>query len=232
MLRSRTHDVRAPGRASSASPGRTMSTPELEHALRLFPTLVHIFRLSDYETLNATLERRIRKVRRKHPLWKGLPSPWQCAPTLHEDDAFKPLVSAIRQASQQVIDAYRYDVERLEITAMWANMLSRGEFHRPHVHGNNFLSGVYYVKGGQGAQIHFMTPNSGSQVIVPHCIEHTIDNSDEWRVDAGDGRLILFPSWLTHFVGAVQTDERISIAFNVMLRGQMAPRDSLQGGRF
>ena len=105
MLRSRTHDVRAPGRASSASPGRTMSTPELEHALRLFPTLVHIFRLSDYETLNAGLERRIRKVRRKHPLWKGLPSPWQCAPTLHEDDAFKPLLGGIQQCYYQRLPA-------------------------------------------------------------------------------------------------------------------------------
>ena len=37
-----------------------------------------------------------------------------------------------------------------------------------------------------------------------------------FKVEPRDGRLILFPSWLTHFVHAYQGSRpRISIAFNV-----------------
>jgi len=209
-----------------------MADPCLEHALRLFPTVVHLFQLPDHEALNATLERRIRKIRRRTPLWKGRASPWQCAPNLHQDPSFSPLVSAIHAAGRQVLDDLHYDVERLEITGMWANLLSRGEFHRPHAHANNFLSGVYFVKGGVNAPLHVLSPNLAAQVFRPDCSTLTPENSAEWRVDASDGRMILFPAWLRHFVPAVQADERLSIAFNIMCRGTMADPDSLQAGRF
>ena len=122
--------------------------PRLVHDLPLFPATVQLFDLPQAETLNPRLDRAIRKLRRRQPTWKGRTSPWQCAPVLHEDPQFEPLSAAVLAAGGLVLDALALQVERIELTAMWANVLSPGESHRPHSHANNFLSGVYWVSDG------------------------------------------------------------------------------------
>jgi uncharacterized protein (TIGR02466 family) len=96
--------------------------------------------------------------------------------------------------------------------------LAPGASHKLHSHPNNFLSGVYYVRTGEGADtINFHDPRSQASVIRPPVVELTGENTDQVVVRVSDGMLLLFPSWLEHSVDANRSDkERISISFNLM----------------
>lgn len=203
----------------------------VEHALTLFATRVLIASVPDAERLNKTLRRRIKKIRREQPLWKGHTSPWQCPPNLHEDDAFSILVDHIQDAAARWSDLYRYTIDRLEITAMWANRLERGEVHRPHSHGNNLISGVYYVEAGQGDSLTLHHPNPAAHALCPGTEEWTPHNTGDWTIPAAPGRLVLFPSWCRHWVPPTPNAERISLAFNLLCRGDLDQSDSLQAVR-
>ena len=99
-----------------------------------------------------------------------------------------------------------------------------------HNHGNNFLSGVYYLQTGQGSDsITFFDPRNEVSVITPRFLRVNQHNSATVNIEAKAGRLVLFPAWLKHAVGPNRSPaERISIAFNVMFsdftRAVAAPR--------
>ena len=205
---------------------------KIEHILSLFATQVVVAQVPDHERLNATLLQRIKKIRRRQPTWKGHTSPWQCPPTLQDDPVFAPLVKHIRVAADEWLGAYRFQVQRLEITAMWANSLQKGEVHRPHMHANNLISGVYYMVASEGDGLTLMHPNPGATAMLPTVSEWTEHNSGEWRVPATPGRMVLFPSWCRHWVPPTVNPERVSVAFNLLPRGKMSTPDSLQGVTF
>lgn len=202
-------------------------------ALQLFPTVVFQHGLARHEELNRDLEREIRAIRERHPLWKGRARPWQCAPDLHERPAFRPLVEAAAQAVRTANQALRYEVDGFRITGMWANWLAQGEHHPPHAHANNFWSGVYYVRcdAPAGSRLTFAHPNPAARVLVPRMAEITMANAISWSLDAQPGTLVLFPAWIEHHVVAVPEGERISVAFNAMLTGDLLEPDSLQWSR-
>ena len=110
--------------------------------------------------------------------------------------------------------------ERYEITDMWSNILKPGEAHRPHTHSNNILSGVFYVHSDEAAGIQFYDPRPQAGVLNPEVKGFTKANATAWELKSTTNRMIMFPSWLQHLVPINNSDNnRISIAFNVMLRG-------------
>ena len=62
---------------------------------------------------------------------------------LHTVSHFTNLREKILQVSTQYINDLKYEYEKIEITGMWANVLSQGDVHPPHTHSKKFLSGVY-----------------------------------------------------------------------------------------
>jgi uncharacterized protein (TIGR02466 family) len=143
---------------------------------------------------------------------------WQSAQDLHEHEAMRELVSCIGHCAKSVLRFLRIGTSELEITGCWATVLARGASHKLHSHPNNFLSGVYYVRTGEGADtINFHDPRSQASVIRPPVVELTAENTDQVVVRVSDGTLLLFSSYLEHSVDANRSDdERISISFNLM----------------
>ena len=143
---------------------------------------------------------------------------WQSAQDLHEHEALRELVSCIGHCAASVLRFLWIGATELEITGCWATVLARGASHKLHSHPNNFLSGVYYVRTGEGADtINFHDPRRQAGVIRPPVVELTAQNTDQVVVRVSDGTLLLFPSWLEHSVDANRSDdERISISFNLM----------------
>lgn len=107
----------------------------------------------------------------------------------------------------------------------WMNANPKGAFNAPHTHPGAHWSGVYYV-----AQPEVDTGNSGM-------IEFVDARTDlpNWRIlDAAPfrlkkklrpmpGEMILFPSYLVHWVYPNETDgERVSIAFNATYKKRRA----------
>ena len=131
----------------------------------------------------------------------------------------------IYNITEHICEKYAYLYDRLEFTGMWANKLIKDEIHPPHTHSNNIFSGVYYLEGG--SQIQFFDPRPQSTVLHPNLKYTNFDNSGMIGFDAEKGTGLIFPSWLQHWV--VRTDKtRISISWNVILRGDYGKPNTLQ----
>ena len=109
----------------------------------------------------------------------------------------------------------------IELCKAWINLNNSPFTSAPHIHQTAFYSGVYYVKAGPGSGvIEFQSPIAAHPyTVIEGCIEHNNEfNSYLWTEQPEEGKLIIFPSWLTHYVRP-NTDnvDRISIAFNARL---------------
>jgi uncharacterized protein (TIGR02466 family) len=155
---------------------------------------------------------------------------WQSEPNLHQQHAFNNFHKMVYQKSKEVLDELQYGYEDFQVTDMWANVLKPGEEHRPHTHSNNLLSGVYYVDTEKNSPgIIFSDPRPQAQVIKPKILKRLMETSDMCEYTAQKDKLIIFPSWLTHFVPTNKTKKnRVSISFNIMLRGMVGDSNVLQ----
>ena len=120
-------------------------------------------------------------------------------------------------------DTFKYIYDSIEITNMWASKYEKGQTHAPHTHANNVLSGVYYLTNGTPLQFFDPRPN----VLSPTCIENTIDNVSAFDFNAVKGTGVIFPSWMQHWVPTT-SDTRISISWNIILRGHYGGHLNLQ----
>ena len=101
----------------------------------------------------------------------------------------------------------------LKITQSWANYSEPGQFHHKHEHPNSFISGIFYVQTNLSDKVYFFNDKYQQIKFTPE--NWNIWNSESWWYEAVAGRLILFPSSLTHMVPLVEGDQtRISISFN------------------
>jgi len=131
----------------------------------------------------------------------------------------------IFEVTEKICRENKYLYDTLEMTGMWANMLKKGESHPPHTHSNNIFSGVYYLEGG--SPIQFFDPRPQASVFAPNLKYTTLDNSGMVQFSSVTGFGLIFPSWLQHWVPITDKD-RISISWNVLLRGQYGQPNTLQ----
>ncbi len=143
---------------------------------------------------------------------------WQSDHQLHTLDAFRELTSCILHSARTVLGFLKVGDAPIELTGCWANVTTRGAIHAMHSHPNNYLSGVYYVQTGPGADtINFHDPRPQAGVVRPPVTELTSHNADQVVMNVATGTLLMFPSYVPHSVPASECDEqRISISFNLM----------------
>lgn len=117
----------------------------------------------------------------------------------------------------------------LRITQSWLNYSNKGQWHHKHAHPNSFISGVFYVNADKEKdKIYFY--KEGYQLIKMPTDNYNEYNSDSWWIPVGANELIFFPSYLTHSVAPVETEEtRVSIALNTFPVGNVGHDDSLTG---
>jgi uncharacterized protein (TIGR02466 family) len=104
---------------------------------------------------------------------------------------------------------------------IWININQRSSFNKPHIHTECVLSGVYYVDcDATHGNIVFRHPSIIQQCVIEEdsVSKFTEFNAAEWSVFPEIGKLLIFPSWLEHYVEPNSSDhERISIAFNISI---------------
>ena len=105
------------------------------------------------------------------------------------------------------------------VTQSWANYTNKGQYHHKHNHPNSFISGVFYVAAMPSRdRIYFYKDGYQQMKVSTDNWNHW--NSESWWYEVAAGKVVLFPSNLTHMVETVKTkDTRISIAFNTFLEG-------------
>ena len=101
----------------------------------------------------------------------------------------------------------------------WYNVNTPNSYNMPHTHPNCLMSGVFYIKVPENSgNIVFTRPeieslelshfNNGTNITNPY-------TNTSYSIKPQKGKLILFPSYLSHYVEQNKSNEdRISISFN------------------
>jgi len=113
------------------------------------------------------------------------------------------------------------------ITQSWLNYTETNQYHHKHQHPNSLVSGVFYINcDDKFDKIKFF--NDTYKTIKPEVKNWNIWNSESWWFSVKTGDIILFPSSLTHMVETKEgTNTRISLAFNVFIKGTVGNNKNL-----
>ena len=137
---------------------------------------------------------------------------WQSDVHLHDNPVFAPLCRHIREACARV-----FKVKGATLHQMWACINKRGDQNLIHSHTNNYnLSGVHYLNVPRDSgEIVFRDPRPGANQAPYRLFQ---DDGDSEYFMPSDGLVMLFPSWLEHFVLPNRSDgDRISVSFDLTL---------------
>jgi len=159
---------------------------------------------------------------------------WQTkSANLHTKKEFKFFVDLVILTSKTILEQLDYKADDIVITDMWANVLKNNEHHPVHTHSNNFLSGTYYLQSDKGASIVFHDPRPAADVLVPRKKETTLNNSSLLSYASKQNRAVIFPSWLPHWVQQNKSNhKRISIAWNIQIKGQVGEHHEFQSATY
>jgi uncharacterized protein (TIGR02466 family) len=113
------------------------------------------------------------------------------------------------------------------ITQSWLNFTETNQFHHKHAHPNSIVSGVFYINCHETLdKIKFF--NESYKTIKPEIKDWNLWNSESWWFPVKTGDIIMFPSSLPHAVENKEgTNTRISLAFNVFIKGKIGINEEL-----
>tara|TARA_R100001480_G_scaffold39017_1_gene51851 strand:+ start:2384 stop:2986 length:603 start_codon:yes stop_codon:yes gene_type:complete len=119
------------------------------------------------------------------------------------------------------------DGNEFYITQSWANVTAPKQHHHGHVHQNSIVSGVLYISAEDGKDgILFTNEDNKYKRIQLDTKEPTSYNSAKF-VHVKTGDLLFFPSETEHLVQeTISSSERVSLAFNTFVRGDIGLKDS------
>jgi uncharacterized protein (TIGR02466 family) len=107
------------------------------------------------------------------------------------------------------------------VSNIWININQKGGSNITHNHPNCFFSGVFYVKCPPDCgKIAFINPvREIKSTFYTEQIELFNEfNVGQYALQPEENKMIVFPSWLDHYVEPNKSDEdRISIAFNTSI---------------
>jgi uncharacterized protein (TIGR02466 family) len=144
----------------------------------------------------------------------------------------KPFLNLKKELDLRVKDYFKKVISSTDavtpyITQSWLNYTETNQFHHKHTHPNSLVSGVFYINcDDKFDKIKFF--NETYKTIKPEIKEWNIWNSESWWFSVKSGDVILFPSSLTHMVETKEgTNTRISLAFNVFIKGTVGNNKNL-----
>jgi len=183
----------------------------------LFPTELYFVDIYDQKE-NESYKQELLKLSQQDPgRERSNRGGWQSDTMLWQNEAFKPLLEKSSHIIQSIItDLSKQEPPQFAIRAMWGNINPKGGYNFTHVHPSGWLSAVYYVDLPKGAPgIAFEDPRPARMMDF----QRSCLIADEYYGhEPKTGQLVMFPSWLPHFVNPNTTDQnRISISFNVEL---------------
>jgi len=185
-----------------------------------FPTPIYIKDLKNVENLNTYLENHILNwAKTDKGIQKTNVSGWHSPCEMQNYKEYQLLINILYEFQKEI-----YEKEKLSgnpiLGNMWANINPKGSYNLSHTHPNCAFSGVYYVKASKNSgNICFEDPRPGVQIQMLNRKKEKIDPQNWKRIEynPSNGRIIMFPSWLSHSVEQNLSDDiRISVSFNFL----------------
>ena len=152
---------------------------------------------------------------------------WHSTTDMHKRPEYQPLVNELYNTLNEIWKEEWLDRKPF-LGNMWANINYSGGYNRPHIHPNSLFSGVYYIKTPENCgHIWFTDPCGERHMDLPIMADKQQKPTHYWRevhYAPIEGRLIMFPGWLTHEVAHNMSDLkgengwRVSVSFNFKQR--------------
>jgi uncharacterized protein (TIGR02466 family) len=195
-------------------------------AIPAFPTLIGRLWVPDAESMNQDLQTLILAEEDKCvSLGRSNIGGWHSRTDFlnRPEPAVAALTTWITWALREMIDATAglgSFTGTMSVSA-WATICRNGAYHAPHSHPDSAWSGVYYVDSGThnpdrplSGVLEFLDPRAGVEAVTAPGDPY----GNPVRVRPEAGLLVVFPSWLYHWVHpyAGQTP-RIAVSFNASL---------------
>jgi uncharacterized protein (TIGR02466 family) len=193
---------------------------------RAFPTLIGRLQVPDAESMNRDLQALILAEEAEYAsLGRSNIGGWHSRPDFlsRREPAVSGLTAWLSCALRRMIDATAVANKfsgTLSVSA-WATICRAGTYHAPHSHPDSSWSGVYYVNPGSGSPdqllsgvLEFLDPRAAVEAVTAPGDPY----GEPLRVRPQPGLLVIFPSWLYHWVHPYtgQTP-RIAVSFNATL---------------
>ena len=193
----------------------------LVNEIDIFPVTVTMYRNEKYLSMNSKLMELIDQEETSGP--QGIKNkegqslhPLQTMNThLHEKEEYAFFYDWVNACLENYYQTYRLNSEGLRVNLSWANVTPKMNDHRPQVHPNSRLSGIYYCTPN--------TPPTYFDTPLPHSRHGIVVQSESklsqnvWQCPSEIGTLVLFPSWLEHFTMPTTFEgTRMTISINVM----------------
>jgi uncharacterized protein (TIGR02466 family) len=147
---------------------------------------------------------------------------WQSPPQFNEyenKNIAELFELKIKPKAASVINHMQYSKQFNSLT-YWYNVNTPYSYNMPHCHPRSILSGVLYLKVPENSgNIVFLRPDNESQAIGEISnftdVKTTVYTHGSYWIKPEEGKLILFPPYLSHYVEQNRSaEDRISMAFN------------------
>ena len=149
---------------------------------------------------------------------------------LHNDERFKPFTNWLEECIELVRSEQNYECEKLSITQMWGSIGGYKSWHQTHTHNYSIISGVFYLTNSN-ARTWFSVPSIWER--LNHSMPVTRHNTTEpiSKITSEKGKLIIFPSSLTHSVDEHMDPEnnRYTMSFNTFPSGEVGDFSAAAG---
>jgi len=205
---------------------------QLQTARELFfATPIFYKDLPNSKELNNHLFKHIKKWKKEDE--KGIVRSnslgWHSAVDMHHRKEYNSLTKELFKMQQEIYEAEGYHPNTEPICDnMWANVNYKYSHNKNHVHPGAQWSGVYYIKTPPNCgHIWFTDPCGERHIDLPVMADKKQKPTHYWRevhYQPIEGRIIMFPGWLTHEVDHNMSDLkgekgwRVSVSFNFKQR--------------
>jgi uncharacterized protein (TIGR02466 family) len=191
-----------------------------------FPTLIGQLRVPDPEVMNGELQALILAEEVEYSsIGHSNIGGWHSRPDFlnKPDPAVSSFKAWLTWALRRIIDATAGSnaFQGTVSASAWATICRAGAYHAPHSHPDSAWSGVYYVDPGSDTPdrplsgvLEFLDPRSGVDAVTAPGDPY----GEPFRVRPQAGLLVIFPSWLYHWVHPYSGQiPRIAVSFNASL---------------
>jgi len=202
-----------------------------------FPTLIGRFRVPDADSMNYELQAFILAEEARYgSLGRSNIGGWHSQTDFLErpEPAVEALSNWITWAVRRMVEAAAGpgSFEGALSSTAWATICRTNAYHAPHCHPDSAWSGVYYVDAGSqelgrplSGVLEFLDPRAGVEAVTAPGDPY----GEPFRIQPEDGLLVIFPSWLYHWVHPYAgRTPRIAVSFNSTLGTRIAARDDIE----
>ncbi|MBI28934.1 MAG: hypothetical protein CFH21_00153 [Alphaproteobacteria bacterium MarineAlpha5_Bin11] len=198
-----------------------MSGTRKTDVLSKFSTPIWIGEVDNAESINKNILEYINVIKKENPqgLSKSNQLGWHSPDLDLKNEVIKNFFYNISPMIKEVSDDMRWDLSGFEIkvSSCWSIINKKFASNAGHIHANSLISSAYYVQIGKDCgNIVFDDPRPGA-VVKKHKYTKVGDwNQGNVSIEPKEGLLVMFPSYLTHYVQPNMSDkERIILSFNL-----------------